>query len=170
MRGILSAVVDAVNSELAEPPGEIQRGTGWGWWHLWHDREPWENWSLCYNIVLRRKSTMPNWLLAKEARDPIDGEWIAAVNLIDSKRLPMTLNKALHERIGNIPADNAHVQKYSTWTLLFGADEFNAEFVAEFADMITRYIEVVTPEVNQAYERGEFADGEEEEGEGEGEE
>ena len=52
--------------------------------------------------------------------------------------------------------------KYDNRSLLLGADELNEEFVAEFADMVTRYISAVTPEVNRAYERGEF-DSEEEE-------
>lgn len=165
VRDILSRVIASVNSELDEPPGEInRRGTPWGWWHLWHDRDPWEDWNLCYNIVLRRKSTMPDGLLDKSAQDMIDDEWIVAVSLMNSTT-PEALDETLGGRIDDIPTDGTRIQKYDSWTLLLGADELNEEFIEEFADMVTRYIKVVTPEVNQAYERGEFADEEDEEDE-----
>ena len=163
VRRVLSKVIDSVKTALDESPEQIQKGTGWGWWHLWHNREPWENWNLCYNIVLRRKSAIANWLLAKKARDLVNAEWIAGVYLLERGNLPKSLYETLREHIGSIQTNNAQVQKYSNWTLLLGADELNEEFAAEFADMVTRYIKVVTPEVDQAYERGEFADAEEQE-------
>ncbi len=164
VRNILEGVIGSVNDGLAEIHvlEQMKKGTGWGWWHLWYNRKPWGNWSLCYRVVLRRKSVIADWLLAKKARDMVEGEWVAAIYLL-YQGLPESLRAALHKDIEGLQVD-AHVQKYSTWTLLFGVDELTDEFAEKFADMVRQYIELVTPLVDQSYERGEFESGGEEQG------
>lgn len=162
VRNILEGVIGSVNDGLAEIHvlEQMKKGTGWGWWHLWYNRKPWGNWSLCYRIVLRRKSVIADWLLAKKAHDMVEGEWVAAIYLLD-QGLPESLRAALHKDIEGLQVD-AHVQKYSTWTLLFGVDELTDDFAEKFADMVRQYIEVVTPLVDRSYEQGEFESGGEE--------
>ena len=162
VRNILEGVIGSVNGGLAEIHvlEQMKKGTGWGWWHLWYNRKPWGNWSLCYRVVLRRKSVIADWLLAKKARDLAEGEWVAAIYLL-YQGLPESLRAALHKDIEGLQVDT-HVQKYSTWTLLFGVDELTDEFAEKFADMVRQYIELVTPLVDQSYERGEFESGGEE--------
>lgn len=163
VRNILEGVIGSVNDGLAEIhiPEQIKKGTGWGWWHLWYNRKPWGNWSLCYRVVLRRKSVIADWLLDKKARDMVEGEWVAAIYLLD-QGLPESLRAALRKGIEGIQVD-APVQKYANWTLLFGVDELTDDFAEKFADMIRQYIELVTPLVDQAYQQGEFESGGEEE-------
>lgn len=163
VRDTLQGIIHSVKGRLSDinRTERIHRGTQWGWWHLWYDREPWDDWSLCYNIVLRRKDRIADWLLAKKARDLAEGEWVAAIYLL-TKGLPESLRAALHKDIEGLQVD-AHVQKYSTWTLLFGVEELTDDFAEKFADMIRQYIELVTPLVDQAYEQGGFESGGEEE-------
>ena len=161
---ILEAVIGSVNDGLSDVnvTERIQRGTRWGWWHIWYARKPWDNWSLCYNIVLRRKSLIADWLLDKKARDVAEGEWVAATYLLYGKDFPESLRTALHKDIEGMQVDT-RVQKYSSWTLLFGVDERTDDFAEKFAEMVRQYIELVTPLVDQAYQQGEFESGEEEE-------
>lgn len=156
--------VDTADEQLPEEyvTDRVHRQGRVGWWHLWYSDEPWAEREVCYKVILRRKSKARS-VLDEAALDQVHAEWIAGVYLLERGGLPESLYGTLRERIGSIQTNNAQMQKYDNWSLLLGVDELNEEFVAEFADMVTRYIEVVTPEVNQAYERGEFGDGEEDE-------
>ena len=160
---ILQDVTDSVNGRLSDinRTERIRRQARWGWFHLWYDREPWDDWTVCYNVVLRRKSAIADWLLAKKARDMVEGEWIAAIYLLPEGS-PESLRTALRKGIEGIQVDT-RAQKYASWTLLFGVNELTDDFVERFADMIRQYIELVTPLVDQAYQQGEFESGEEEE-------
>jgi len=167
VRNILEKAIGSVKDRLAgiHAPEQIKRGTGWGWWRLWYIREPWENRNLCYIIILKRKNDSADWWLDKKARDMVAGEWVAAIYLL-YKGLPESLRTALHENIEGLQVD-APVQKYATWTLLFGVDELTDDFAEKFADMVRQYIELVTPLVDRSYEQGEFeSGGEEQETEG----
>ena len=163
VRNILQGVIDSADDRLSDVnvTERIHKGTGFGWWHIWYDRDPWDDWSLCYNIVLRRKGHIADWLLDKKARDMAEGEWVAAIYLL-YKGFPENLRTALHKDIEGMQVDT-RVQKYSSWTLLFGVDELTDDFAEKFAEMVRQYIELVTPLVDQAYQQGEFESGEEEE-------
>ncbi len=168
VRGILSAVVDSVKAALDEScvPNKFRRHGKAGWWRLFYAGDPWgDGWGVSYKIILQRKNPQSSWWhLTQDERDQVSSEWVAAIYL---ENFPDALDETLEARIDDIPTDGTRIQKSSRWRLLLGADELNEEFVTEFADMVTRYIKVVTPEVNQAYERGEFGDDEEEGEEGE---
>ena len=138
-----------------------RRGAGWGWWRLWYEREPWENNFCYYRIILRRRNAARS-LLKKAALDMVEEEWLAAIHLGHDNSLPSSLYETVQQGIEGIQVD-ARVQKYANWTLLFGVDELTDEFIEKFADMVRQYIELVTPLVDQAYQRGEFEFGEEEE-------
>lgn len=170
MRGILPWVVASVNAELDKDYAldKFRRGDRWGWWRLWYGGEPWGNKRLSYMVILQRRENPPSswWQLAQAARDKVEGEWVAAIYLAYGSQLPQSLVNAVRLGIEGISSDS-RIQKYDNWSLLLGVDELNEEFVTEFADMVTQYIKVVTPEVDQAYERGEFEDEDGEEGEGE---
>ena len=161
--------VDMADEQLPEEyvTAHAHRQGRVGWWHLWYSNKPWAERRVCYRVILRRKSKARS-VLDEAALDQIHAEWIAGVYLLERGGLPKSLYGTLRERIGSIQTNNAQMQKYGNWSLLLGIDELSDDFVTDFADMIMRYIKVVTPEVNQAYERGEF--GEDEDGEEEEEE
>ena len=162
VRSTLQGVIDSAADGLLDVnfPEWIHRGTGWGWWHLVYLHEPWEDWRCCYRIVLRRKNAAQG-LLMKEVLDMVEEEWVAAIHIQHRRDLPGSLYETVKQGIEGLQLD-AHIQKFSNWTLLFGVDELTDDFAEKFADMVRQYIELVTPLIDQSYERGEFESGGEE--------
>ena len=163
VRSTLQGVIDSATDGLSDVnvPERIHRGTGWGWWHLLYHREPWEDWECCYRVVLRRKNAAQG-LLMKGVLDMVEEEWVAAIHIQHRHRLPGSLYRTVEQGIEGLHVD-AHIQKFANWTLLFGVAELTDDFAERFADMVRQYIELVTPLVDQAYQRGEFDSDEEEE-------
>lgn len=162
VRSTLQGVIDSAADGLLDVnfPEWIHRGTGWGWWHLVYLHEPWEDWRCCYRIVLRRKNAAQG-LLMKEVLDMVEEEWVAAIHIQHRRDLPGSLYETVKQGIEGLQLD-AHIQKFANWTLLFGVDELTDDFAEKFADMVRQYIELVTPLIDQSYERGEFESGGEE--------
>ena len=155
VRQILSRVVASAKARVATTawPDKTQRGTQWGWWHLWYgEKAPWKNWDFCANIILRRKNGIPNWLVPTDIASQINGEWIAGVQLHSNIGLPEGLQLAL----ASLSTGSSHFQSYRNGMILRGVNELDDEFTGQFAGMVCQFIDTTTPLVDEAYEHGEF--------------
>lgn len=159
VREALSSVVSLAKAGVTKTawPDKTQRGTQWGWWHLWYGgRGPWENWDFCTNLILRRKNGIPDWLVPGDVARQVNGEWIAGVQLHSRIGLPEQLQLSL----ASLPTGSGRFQSYRDGMILRGVDELDDEFTSDFAGIVGRFIETIAPLVDDAYGQGQLGGGE----------
>ncbi len=159
VREVLSSVVSLATVKVTKAtwPDKTQRGTQWGWWHLWYgEKAPWENWDFCTNLILRRKNGIPDWLVPADIARQVTGEWIAGVQLHSRIGLPELLQSSL----ANLSTGSNPFQPYRNGMILRGVDELDDEFTSNFAGLVGRFIETIAPLVDEAYGRGQLGGGE----------
>ena len=156
VRQILGGVVALAQnsrSNATQWPSKIHKGTQWGWWHLWYgEKAPWKDWGLCFNLILRRKNGIPNWLVPTDIASQINGEWIAGVQLHSNIGLPEGLQAAL----ASLSTGSSHFHTYRNGMILRGVNELDDEFTGQFANTVCQFIDITTPLVDEAYEQGQF--------------
>jgi len=157
---VIENVIDKADSIMSEK--EVAEGAlvtnkqhrmgRWGYWHFWYDREPWEEWELMYRVILDKKETASRSVISADALSQVQGEWVAGVRLYADMALPQCID----DSIGSFQLGSNCVLVNDDRMILFGVEHINEEFIDEFADVVCRFMETVTPAVDKAYHEGEI--------------
>ena len=113
-------------------------GPGGRYYHLWYSGSPWSNWGMSYRVNL----------YPKEA-----GEWQAWVLFLhDQDGLNECLSdKAAYDRL----PDGVAQELYDNGIALeVGTDALNDDFGAKIAEVVRRFVEEISPVVNDFVEEG----------------
>ena len=137
---------------------EAYRPTQWGYWMLWHSRGPWRRWGLAYLMQLQNTkdaliSRASPLLSGNQMRD-IDKDWVAEIGLIYK---PMEgFSDRVLKSIENAQVDEQQVQveggDFRKIVIRIGSDELDNRFIGRTAKSFRKFIETVTPAVDQAAE------------------
>ncbi len=108
------------------------------YYHLWYSSPPWSNWGMSYQVNLYPKgaSEWQEWVLFLHDQDGLN-EWLGNEAVYD--RLP--------EGVAREPYDNGiavHV----------GTDTLNDDFGGKIAEEVRRFVEEISPVVNDFVEEG----------------
>ena len=153
LRGVVKRIMNDLEDDDLRPDKESGRagslGDGYRFYHLWYSRPPWSNWEMSYRVNLRRRSV---------TEDDPGAPWQAHVGFTYLKDKNEGLERWLKgrrvhndqtARIDEIEDENGRVMaRYSVIQVSHDSDALDESFARTLADTLKRFIEVITPVVD----------------------
>ena len=135
LRRVGDSAINGLSTEIR--PDKISRwGAGWPDWryyHFWNARHPWSNWGTSYRINLYPQEESDEWRAEVEFRHDQNGlmTYLAGVSIHDDQN-----------------GDHGGI------SVTVGSDRLNDEFGDKIAATVRRFIEKITPVVNDFHDQG----------------